>query len=125
MKDHEVLRYVLNAYPEAASIPDNLGNLPLHLSLRAGITWYTGVKEIFEAAPHAIYVQDRTSLEFPFMIAAARKFDDNCCIYHIFEPEQHQTESSHQKVVELLELTTVFELLRRSSLNILRIGKGC
>ena len=72
MVDHEVIKHTLRVYPKAASIPDSSGNLPLHLSLRAGKTWYTGVKEIFEAAPYAIHVQDRISHQFPFMITASK-----------------------------------------------------
>jgi len=113
-QNHEVIKHILIAHPEAASIPDRVGNLPLHISLRAGKTWYTGVKEIFEAAPNAIHVQDRTWCQFPFMIAASKRLNDNCCPAIPFYPKQHETESSHQNVVNLLELTTVFELLRRN-----------
>jgi len=112
-KDLEVIKDVLNAYPEAASIPDQFGDLALHLSLRAGKTWCTGVKEIFEAAPHAIHVQDRTSCQFPFMIAASTKWNTDHHPVEILDTKQYEIESSHQKAIDLLELTTVFELLRR------------
>ena len=113
MVDHEVIKHTLLAYPKAASIPDSSGNLPLHLSLRAGKTWFTGIKEIFEAAPYAIHVQDRTSRQFPFMIAASKKLNDSCCLPKTFDPKRYKSDLSHQNAVDLLELTTVFELLRR------------
>mmetsp|Transcript_7350 Transcript_7350/g.8535 ORF Transcript_7350/g.8535 Transcript_7350/m.8535 type:complete len:147 (+) Transcript_7350:303-743(+) len=113
MVDHEVIKYTLLAYPKAASIPDSFGNLPLHLSLRAGKTWFTGVKEIFEAAPHAIHVQDRTSCQFPFMIAASTRWNTDHHPVEILDTTQYEIESSHQKAIDLLELTTVSELLRR------------
>jgi len=112
-KSHEVIKDIIYAYPEAASIPDPFGDLPLHLSLRAGKTWDTGVKEIFEAAPHAIHVQDRKLKQFPFMIAASKRLNDSYYPVKVLDTKQEEIESSHQIAVDLLELTTVFELLRR------------
>lgn len=104
---------MLNAYPEAASIPDPVGDFPLHLSLHAGNTWITGVKEIFEAAPNVIYVRDRASRQFPFMITASRGSNTNGSPKKELNTKQHEVDLSHQKEVDLLELTTVFELLLR------------
>ena len=102
------------AYPEAASIPDPYGDLPLHLSLHAGKTWDTGVKEIFEAAPHTIHEQDRTSRDFPFMIAASRRSNKTGhCTTKTVNIKQKEVELCYYKAIDLLDLTTVFELLRR------------
>ena len=66
------MRDALKIYPKAASKPDHNGYLPLHLSLYAGKTWNSGIKEIFEAAPDSNLIQDHETHLFPFMIAASR-----------------------------------------------------
>lgn len=117
MKVHEVIKDVLNAYPEAASVPDYNGNLPLHASLHAGKTWDNGIKEIFEAAPQAIHVQDCRSSHFPFMIAAYDKDEtkDKQHIHKIYTVEQDdKVVNLIQRALFLSELTTIFELIRRA-----------
>jgi len=87
----------------------------LQSSLHAGRTWYTGVKEIFEAAPNSIYIQDHLSGLFPFMIAACKKTDtdaDHRSTKKI-KVGQFEENSSFQKKVDLLELGTIFELLQK------------
>lgn len=117
IKGHEIVKDVISTYPEAASIPDSFGKLPLHASLYAGKTWDSGIKEIFEAAPHAIHVQDFRSFHFPFMIAACNK-DDIKHQQHIQTTgpveQDGNVVSSIQKAVFLSEITTIFELLRRA-----------
>jgi len=110
-QNDEVIKDVLYMYPEAASVPDPFGDLPLHLSLRAGRTWEAGVKEIFDAAPDAIHVQDRLSRQFPFMIAASKRFKNGSYYAKELGLNRREIESNRQR--DLSELTTVFELLRR------------
>ena len=104
---------VLNAHPEVASIPDPSGYLPLHLSLRAGYTWHTGVKEIFEARPDVIFVRDHTSYLFSFMIAACKKIHIDHQPSELFGTKIDKIELNKQNAVDLSQLTTIFELLRR------------
>ena len=111
MTGHEIVKDVLTTNPQAASKPDRYGNLPLHVSLHTGKTWNAGVKEIFEAAPYAIDVRDHKSQQYPFMIAAYKKIRAN----DITEARiLTQTGLDLQHSIFLSELTTVFELLRRS-----------
>jgi len=113
---HEVIKDAIKAYPQAASISDRFGNLPLHLSLHAGGTWETGVKEIFQAAPNAIYMQDNSSGLSPFMIAASKKNHHGADHHHtrLLKVEEIEIYDFFQKKANLLELTTVFELLRKN-----------
>ena len=116
-KDHEVIKDIISAYPLAASVPDPFGTFPLHLSLRAGNRWDTGVKEIFEAAPNKIHVRDHSSGLLPFMIAASKKYNHNPTNYQtteIWKEEQIENILLFQKKIDLLELTTVFELLQKN-----------
>ena len=91
---HELIKDILAVNPQAASIKDAEGNLPLHLSLKSQKTWCTGVQELIAAAPFALEVRDGESNMFPFMLAAEGK-------------ESDETLNPGQK------LTTVYELLRR------------
>jgi len=114
-QQHEIIKDVVNAYPQAASIPDRFGRLPLQSSLRAGSTWYTGVKEIFEAAPNSIYIQDYSPGLFPCMIAACKKSRTDADRHptKALRVEQVKENSSSQKGIDLLELATIFELLQK------------
>jgi len=112
---------VLKAYPQAASIPDCNGNLPLYLCLRSGKRWDTGVKEIFEAAPHAIQGGCIGSNLPPFMIAVSKTSD----YYHhhhtteVLNKYQHKGDAQFNEEVALLEITTAFELLRRDPCQVM------
>jgi len=113
---HEVIKDIVKAYPQAAFIPDRFGNLPLHLSLYAGCTWDTGVKEIFQAAPDAIYVRDHSSGLLPFMIAASKKFFTSADHRHateILTIEENKRKDKYENRVGSLELATIFHLLQK------------
>ena len=109
---HEIVKDVLTTNPQAASKLDRYGNLPLHVSLHTGRTWDSGIREIFEAAPHSINVRDHKSRQYPFMIAACQKIHTNN--ESIEAQILTQTGLDLQHSIFLSELTTVFELLRRS-----------
>jgi len=89
---HELIKDILAINPRQAYVPDSNGNLPLHLSLRSGKTWCTGVRELIQTAPSTLDVKDKTTSLYPFMLAATG------------EP----VISTGQK------LTTIYELLRRN-----------
>ena len=112
---------VLKAYPQAASIPDYHGNLPLHLCLCSGKRWDTGVREIFEAAPHATQVKHIASNLPPFSIAASK-----LCMHNHWYPTtetldsyQYKEEVQFDEEETLLGLTTVFQLLRRDPCQVM------
>lgn len=116
---------VLRAYPQAAFIPDRYGNLPLHICLHSGKMWHTGVKEMFEAAPHAIQTEDTASNLRAFMITASKsninndKYPSTRALHtHEYEKGVHINEK-----VALLELTTVFELLQRDPCQVMQLQK--
>ncbi len=85
---------MLAVNPSAANVKDSEGNLPLHLSLKSGKTWSTGINELVKAAPFAIGAMDEESSMFPFMLAAEGKNSDGT-----LDPGQ--------------KLSTIYELLRR------------
>jgi len=111
-QSHEILKDIVNAYPEAVNIKDCCGNLPLHVSLCAGKTWGTGIKEIFKEVPDAIHTPDPFSHLSPFMIAASKKCQDDQ--KKLFNATQDEQDLSVQNEVLLFELNTVFELLRNA-----------
>jgi len=119
IQGYELVRDALKIYPQAASKPDHAGYLPLHLSLYAGKTWNSGIKEIFEAAPDSNLIQDHKTHLFPFMIAASKNDDDNS---HLrikgFPTGQHEPELSIKKQMFLSELTTVYKLLREAPFQV-------
>jgi ankyrin repeat protein len=91
---NELIKDVLAVNPSAANVKDSEGNLPLHLSLKSGKTWSTGINELVKAAPFAIGAMDEESSMFPFMLAAEGKNSDGT-----LDPGQ--------------KLSTIYELLRR------------
>ena len=115
MKGYELVNDAIKIYPQAASIPDHNGNLPLHLGLYAGKVWNCGIKEIFEAAPDSNYMMDCTTHLFSFMIAASKK--DHKHIKKVSH-RQHEIEMSLKKQTTLSKLTTVFVLLRRAPFQV-------
>lgn len=61
---------VLDAYPQAASIPCGDGRLALHLAIEARISWGGGLSKIFDAAPASLRVPDPKTGLLPFLHAA-------------------------------------------------------
>mmetsp|Transcript_3906 Transcript_3906/g.5642 ORF Transcript_3906/g.5642 Transcript_3906/m.5642 type:complete len:98 (-) Transcript_3906:110-403(-) len=81
----QLLKDVLRLNPRAAKVENSYGYLPLHLSLESGKSWFIdGVEDVFNAAPEASFTRCRDG-RTAITIAA-----ENC------------------------DLTTIFELLRRS-----------
>jgi len=118
-QSYELVRDALKIYPQAASKPNHNGYLPLHLSLYAGKTWNSGIKEIFEAAPDSNLIQDHKTHLFPFMIAASRNDDDNRHLrIKSLLTGQREPELNFEKQVFLSELTTVFKLLREAPFQV-------
>lgn len=91
---NELIKDILAVNPSAAKVRDSEGSLPLHLSLRTGKAWSTGISELTDAAPFALRVVDNTKGTFPFMLAAEYRDSD-------------ETLNAGQK------LTTIYELLKR------------
>lgn len=76
------MKDLISINPGATKEVDSLGCLPLHLSLHAGKSWFTGgVKEIFQSAPEAILVRDGNKMH-PLMIAIERC--DLSTVYKLF-----------------------------------------
>lgn len=71
-----VIDILLEAKPEAASIPDNQGRLPLHLAISSGKTWSQGVKAILKANPDTLTSPDPTTGLQPFLQAASSSNPD-------------------------------------------------
>lgn len=107
-KGFEIVKDLLEVYPQAATIPDSDGDLPLHLCLFTGKTWDTGIKEVLEADPDSNLMQDRKSHLFPFMIAASKHDIDEAPLHlQALFTGQHKRELSIKKQMALSRLTTV------------------
>ena len=69
-KGHGILKEIMTSYPDAIRSVDAAGNLPLHLSLRSGKSWFQdGVKNLVDIAPETIYKRDNEGIP-PVMLAA-------------------------------------------------------
>jgi len=70
--------------------------------------WNTGVKELFQAAPQILIVREKETNMLPFMIAAC----------HASQQTNKNDDNLLNKQIRSLELTTVFELLRKDPASI-------
>jgi hypothetical protein len=72
-REQPFIQLLLQAYPEAASIPMMFvdhGRYPLHSAIANRHSWSGGVQELFLAAPHVLLVQDPWTKLYPFQLAA-------------------------------------------------------
>jgi hypothetical protein len=72
-REQPFIQLLLQAYPEAASIPMMIadhGPYPLHSAIANRHSWSGGVQELFLAAPHVLLVQDPWTKLYPFQLAA-------------------------------------------------------
>ena len=66
-----VIKALLESYPHAAACADGNGRLPLNLALVTGRTWRSGIADILEACPDALFgTRDTATRLAPFMLAA-------------------------------------------------------
>ena len=66
-----VIKALLDSYPHAAACADGNGRLPLNLALVSGRTWRSGIADILEACPDALFgTRDTATHLAPFMLAA-------------------------------------------------------
>ena len=66
-----VIKVLLESYPHAAACADGNGRLPLNLALVTGRTWRSGIADILEACPDALFgTRDTATRLAPFMLAA-------------------------------------------------------
>jgi len=65
------IEVLATSYPIAASIPDQRGDLPLHLALKCGQRkWGEGLSSLVQAFPCALEQRDRETGLFPFQLPA-------------------------------------------------------
>jgi len=91
----ELMRDVIAANPSAALTCNAAGNYPLHLSLKSGKTWCTGVRELVDIAPFMLQIFDKETNMLPFMLAAEWKQYDTVfdkgeklsTIYRLLRPD--------------------------------------
>ncbi|CAB9508570.1 Ankyrin Repeat [Seminavis robusta] len=94
---------LIQSYPLAASIPNRLGHLPLHIALSRGQrTWRTGVSSILLAAPQVILTLDSETQLFPFQLAAAAMASSSMEEANEDEDTRDDTEQALETILELL-----------------------
>jgi hypothetical protein len=72
-REKQVIVRLLELYPPAARTFDTTepaGRYPLHTALAGRHQWKTGVKELFEGAPEAIFLPDPVTRVYPFQLAS-------------------------------------------------------
>lgn len=63
----ESWRPLLHENPILASMPNQKGQLPLHLA--GTVTWKDGLKDLFAACPRALTMQEPETRLYPFMLS--------------------------------------------------------
>jgi hypothetical protein len=71
VKDIELIRELLQVYPDAASKRNNAGDLPIHLAIRDRMVWEEGLGDIATANPDVLGVPDQHTNLYPFLMAAS------------------------------------------------------
>eukprot|EP00980_Cylindrotheca_fusiformis_P011435 scaffold2649_cov137-Cylindrotheca_fusiformis.AAC.10 len=67
---HDLISRIVVSFPEAVSLRNSCGGLPLHEALKNGYTWAEGVKILFDANPQANAILDPIDRVYPFCLAA-------------------------------------------------------
>jgi len=97
-----ILDELLAHFPEAASVPNQEGRLPLQLAITTGHLYDKTVKSILYAFPQALGSVDKKTQLFPFMMAAAAAAAED-----VNEP---QSKIETQESLE--QLNTIYSLLK-------------
>jgi hypothetical protein len=71
VKDVELIRELLHAYPDAASQRNNAGDLPIHIAIRDRMVWEEGLGDIVAANPDVVGVPEHHTNLYPFLLAAS------------------------------------------------------
>ena len=71
LKEKEAIEATLQAYPAAASVRNNVGDLPLFLAIRNRMPFFNGVDLILEACRSSVTYRDPETNLLPFQLAAA------------------------------------------------------
>lgn len=70
VKDVEVIRELLQAYPEAAEMRNKDNDLPIHIAIRERMVWEEGVRDIANANTEMLGILDNQNHLYPFLLAA-------------------------------------------------------
>jgi len=102
-----LLEHLLNLHPEAVSIQDKKGKVPLTLAIESGKTWSNGIGLLVKIEPRAISTRDELSRLYPFMVASI-VMDGN-------------TPKEEKKEIELVKMDLTYRLLKENP-ECIRIG---
>ena len=68
-----LLQLLMKHCPEAVSVQDWMGRLPLALAIESGKTWNNCIRLLLEAEPRALSTRDELSRMYPFMLASVKQ----------------------------------------------------
>mmetsp|Transcript_8360 Transcript_8360/g.14690 ORF Transcript_8360/g.14690 Transcript_8360/m.14690 type:complete len:385 (-) Transcript_8360:272-1426(-) len=71
VKDIEIIRDLLHAYPDAACQRNKAGDLPIHIAIRDRMVWEEGLGCIANANTDVLGVPDQHTGLYPFLLAAS------------------------------------------------------
>jgi hypothetical protein len=102
-----ILKTILEIYPQAATMSDVLGYLPLHYASENGVSWGAGgTKDLVLAYPEALSVAVPSCELYPFMFAASAGNLE--LTYHLLRNSPHQIKlfqnDKPKKVVQQLPI---------------------
>ena len=74
LKDHvELISELLQVYPQAATLCNKQGDVPLLIGIRDKMAWKDGLSQLVHANPEALLsIQDRETGLYPFLLAASQ-----------------------------------------------------
>lgn len=65
-----MVKYLLQKFPELASIPNAAGRLPIEVALTSGRTWHSGIRELVQAHPNSLSQVDSILGLYPYQLVA-------------------------------------------------------
>mmetsp|Transcript_619 Transcript_619/g.827 ORF Transcript_619/g.827 Transcript_619/m.827 type:complete len:660 (+) Transcript_619:229-2208(+) len=137
--DHMITKLV-NEFPECAKVKGGSGRLPLHIAVDNKKTWSEGVSRLVELYPESVRAYDRKTRLYPAMLMAAA---DNTATEQSKRNVAERTAKTRFKTtlwkklpsrrkeeevekiladLEILEMHTVYQLLRCAPELIARLG---
>jgi ankyrin repeat protein len=70
VKDIDLIRSLLEAWPDASTKINNIGDAPIHIAIRDRMVWEEGLGEIVRADIDVLGVPDAQSGLYPFLLSA-------------------------------------------------------
>ncbi|CAJ1962911.1 unnamed protein product [Cylindrotheca closterium] len=128
MKEQAVVKYLLQQFPDLASIRDGSGRLPMEAALTSGRTWHSGIRELVQANPNSLSQVDSLLGLYPYQLAAQaggigaeekegppprKRLRRSCKKTRATTGSTTTTKAAGEEETSLHQVDTIFNLLRQ------------